>query len=169
MFQLFEGEVPLSQLSDDDMEIQRNPTRVSKGPMIFIGHGQSPQWKDLKQHLQDLHNYQVQAYETGARSGHTIRDILEHMLHTSSFAILVLTAEDKMADGKYQARPNVIHETGLFQGVLGFSRVAVLLEDGTEDFSNLQGIHQIRYSKDNIRETYGDILATLRREFGANN
>jgi len=42
----------------------------------------------------------------------------------------------------------------------------VLLEEGTEDFSNLQGIHQIRYRKDNIRETFGEVLATLRREFG---
>ena len=88
------------------------------------------------------------------------------MLIKSSFAILVLTAEDKDESGSFRARQNVIHELGLFQGHLGFSRAIVLLEEGTEEFSNIHGIHQIRYSKGNVRETYGDVLATLHREFG---
>ena len=41
-------------------------------PKIFIGHGGSPQWRDLKDHLRDLHGYEVVAYETGSRAGHTI-------------------------------------------------------------------------------------------------
>ena len=77
-----------------------------------------------------------------------------------------MTAEDKTADGGMRARQNVIHEIGLFQGRLGFSRAIVLIEGDTELFSNLQGVHQLRYSPGNIKETYGDILATLRREFG---
>jgi predicted nucleotide-binding protein len=63
-------------------------------------------------------------------------------------------------------RQNVVHEAGLFQGRLGFSRAIVLIEEGIEDFSNLQGVHQIPYTKGNIKETFGDVLATLRREFG---
>jgi len=77
-----------------------------------------------------------------------------------------MTGEDKDAEGKLRARENVIHELGLFQGHLGFSRAIVLLEEGTEEFSNIHGIHQIRYSKGNIKETFGEVLATLRREFG---
>lgn len=56
-------------------------------------------------------------------------------------------------------------ELGLFQGKLGFARAVVLLEEGTEEFSNIHGIHQIRFAKGRIKETFGDILATLRREF----
>jgi hypothetical protein len=41
----------------------------------------------------------------------------------------------------------------------------MLLEDGTEEFSNIHGIQQIRYSKNAINETYGEVLATLKREF----
>jgi predicted nucleotide-binding protein len=135
-------------------------------PVVFIGHGRSGQWRDLKDHLQDQHGYQIQAYEIGARAGHVIRDILEEMLTKSSFAVLVMTAEDEMLDEQFRARQNVVHEIGLFQGKLGFSRAIVLVEEGVEVFSNLQGIQQIRFSKGNIRETYGDVLATLRREFG---
>jgi len=122
-------------------------------------------WRDLKDHLQDKHGYSIEAYEVGARAGHTIRDMLEQMLSSSSFAILVLTAEDETSNGKFLARQNVIHETGLFQGRLGFNRAIVLLEKGTEEFSNIHGIEQIRFSKNNIKETYGEVLATLKREF----
>jgi predicted nucleotide-binding protein len=139
--------------------------QVKLKPSIFIGHGRSGQWRELKDHLTDKHDYQIIAYETGARAGHTIRDILDEMMAKSSFAILVMTAEDELADGKKQARPNVIHETGLFQGKLGFSRAIVLLEEGAEEFSNLFGVQQIRYNRNNIKETFGDVLATLKREF----
>jgi hypothetical protein len=47
---------------------------------------------------------------------------LETMLGEAAIAFLVLTAEDEQKDGKVQARMNVIHEVGLFQGRLGFSR-----------------------------------------------
>lgn len=138
---------------------------VPQPPIVFIGHGHSEQWRDLKDHLQDKHGYQIEAYESGARAGHTIRDILEDMVTKSSFAILVLSAEDEQPDGKYRARQNIIHEAGLFQGHLGFSRAIMLLEEGVEEFSNVQGVQYIPFSKGNIKETYGEVLATLRREF----
>jgi predicted nucleotide-binding protein len=123
-------------------------------------------WRDLKDHLQDKHGYQVEAYETGARAGHTIRDILDDLASTASLAFLVHTAEDEQADGTHRPRQNVVHETGLFQGRLGFSRAIALIKEGTEQFSNLQGIDQIRFT--NIKETFGEILAVIRREFGDN-
>ena len=38
--------------------------------------------------------------------------------------------------------------------------------ESTEDFSNIDGVNQIRYTKGNIKETFGDVLAVLKREFG---
>jgi predicted nucleotide-binding protein len=134
-------------------------------PKIFIGHGGSSQWRDLKDHLHDLHKYEVVAYETGERAGHAIRDVISEFLDSSSFAILVMTAEDRTEEGNYRARQNVIHEIGLFQGRLGFSKAIVLKEEGVEEFSNISGIQQIRYSRGKIKETFGDVLAALKREF----
>ena len=149
----------------ESTRLEKPAAPLPPAPTIFIGHGQSPLWRDLKDHLHEQHGYDIEAYEVGARAGHTVRDILEEMLAGSSFALLVMTGEDLDAEGGLHARENVIHETGLFQGHLGFARAIVLLEDGTDEFSNIQGIHQIRFSTGNIRETYGDVLATLRREF----
>lgn len=142
------------------------PKQEAPKPRIFIGHGGSPQWRDLKDHLHEHHDYDVVSYETGSRAGHTIRDVIAEMLDSSAFAILVMTAEDRMDDGTLRARQNVIHEIGLFQGRLGFSKAIVLKEEGTEEFSNINGVNQIRYDSGRIKETFGAVLAVLKREFG---
>jgi predicted nucleotide-binding protein len=163
IFNIFESNMDRCKLPP------RSKEEIQTKLTIFIGHGGSSQWKELKDHLSDKHGYEIEAYEVGSRAGHSIRDILEDMLTKSSFAILVMTGEDRDEQGNFRARQNVIHELGLFQGRLGFSRAIVLLEEGTEEFSNIQGIHQIRYGRGNIKETFGDVLATLRREFRKDN
>ena len=65
------------------------------------------------------------------------------MLDAAAIALIVMTAEDEQVDGKLRARMNVIHEAGLFQGRLGFSKAIVLLEEGCEEFSNISGLGQI--------------------------
>jgi predicted nucleotide-binding protein len=146
-------------------ELPPEPEPARPAPTVFIGHGRSGAWRDLKDHLHEKHGYRVEAYETGARAGHTIRDVLEDMIEKSSFAVLVMTGEDEQLDGQIRARQNVIHEAGLFQGRLGFARAILLLEEGVEEFSNVQGVQYIRFSRDNVKETFGEVLATLRREF----
>jgi predicted nucleotide-binding protein len=69
------------------------------------------------------------------------------MLDAAAIAFLVLTAEDETADGKMQARMNVVREAGLFQGRLGFSRAIIMLEEGCEALSNIEGLGQIRFPK----------------------
>lgn len=138
-----------------------------KNVTIFIGHGRSRLWRDLKDHLQDMHHFKVEAYETGARAGYTIQEVLKDMSTKASIALLVHTAEDVDREGKEHARENVVHETGLFQGKLGFKRAIVLLEEGTNEFSNIAGLQQIRFQKGNIKEVFGEVLAVLKREFGS--
>ena len=163
VFSIFERHANASRIPEPPPPLLPPPER----PKIFIGHGNSPLWRDLKDQLQDKHNYEVIAYEVGARAGHEIRDVLQDMLSKSSFAILVMTGEDETKKGEFHPRLNVVHELGLFQGHLGFSRSIAILEDGTQEFSNINGVQQIRFSKGNIKETFGDILATLNREFSA--
>ena len=160
VFQIFDSEENSCQLEPLEEESTVNP------PVVFIGHGHDLQWRELKDHLQDKHNFEVDAYEVGARAGHSVRDIIQEMLDKSSIALLVMTAEDCMEDGTMRARQNVVHEAGLFQGHLGFTRAIMIVEKGVEDFSNISSIEQIRFSQGNIQEAFGDIVATLNREFG---
>jgi predicted nucleotide-binding protein len=86
------------------------------------------------------------------------------MVEDAAIAFLIMTAEDEQADGKLHARMNVVHEAGLFQGKLGFTKAIVLLEEGCEEFSNIQGLGQIRFPKGNIKAAFEDVRQVLERE-----
>jgi predicted nucleotide-binding protein len=86
------------------------------------------------------------------------------MMNHAGIALLVLTAEDETADGKERARQNVVHEAGLFQGRLRFARAIVLLEEGCEEFSNIQGLGQIRFPPDRISAAFEEVRRVLERE-----
>ncbi|WP_268745919.1 TIR domain-containing protein [Pectobacterium brasiliense] len=89
---------------------------------------------------------------------------LQQMLDNASIAFLVMTAEDEQQDGNRHARMNVIHEVGLFQGRLGFKKAIILLEDGCEEFSNINGLGQIRFPAGNISAKFQEIREVLERE-----
>ena len=158
IFNIFDANIEKCKLPEIPIEEVIKPT-------IFIGHGHNNQWRDLKDHLHEKHDFEVEAYEIGARGGLTVQEVLDEMLTTSSFALLVFTGEDEDAQGEMHARENVIHELGLFQGRLGWRRAIILLEEGVKEFSNIQGVNTIRFEKNAIREVYGEVLATIRREF----
>ncbi len=161
----FEEAAPMNRLPDPKPIPKPSPS-PPVSPKIFIGHGHTGLWRELKDHLTDKHGFDVVAYEVGARAGHTIRDILDDMLTKSSMAFFVLTGENCDAAGLMHARENVIRETGLFQGRLGFARSIVVLEEGTVEFSNIHGIANFGSQKGNIKEVFGDVVAVIRREFG---
>ena len=89
---------------------------------------------------------------------------LAQLLNDSCFAFLIMTAKDELRDDDYQARMNVIHEVGLFQGRFGFEKAIILLEEGCKEFSNIAGLGQIRFPKGNISVVFEEIKRVLERE-----
>lgn len=134
------------------------------GTNVFIGHGRSRMWKDLKDFIQDRMRLPWDEFNRVPVAGTTNVARLAQMLDEAAIAFLVMTAEDEQADGKQHARQNVIHEAGLFQGRLGFERAILLVEDGCEEFTNVQGLGQIRFPKDEISAVFEDIRRVLERE-----
>jgi predicted nucleotide-binding protein len=129
-----------------------------------IGHGRAPIWRELKDFIEDRLHLPVDEFNRVSAAGMPITARLSEMLAGATFAFLVMTAEDEQADGKVRARENVVHEVGLFQGRLGFNRAIVLLEEGCEEFSNIQGLGQIRFPRGNINAKFEEIRAVLERE-----
>ncbi|BCH67451.1 hypothetical protein RvVAT039_pl02840 (plasmid) [Agrobacterium vitis] len=141
-------------------------TRVSSlvGTNVFIGHGRSPVWRELKDFVEGRLHLPSDEFNRVPVAGMSNITRLNEMLESAAFAFLVLTAEDEQSDGKLNARMNVVHEVGLFQGRLGFMRAIVLLEDGCEEFSNIQGLGQIRFAKGNLAGVFEEIRMVLERE-----
>jgi len=137
---------------------------MSAGRKVFIGHGRSPLWRELKDFLKDHLSLEWDEFNRTPTAGITTVERLEEMLNNSAFAFLVMTAEDEHDDKQRHARQNVVHEVGLFQGHIGFRRAIVLLEDGCSEFSNIVGLSQIRFPSGNIGACFEDIRRVLNRE-----
>lgn len=148
------------------MRKQRKKKRydATVGTNVFIGHGGSPAWKDLKDFIQDRLGLPWDEFNRVPVAGVTNIARLSEMLDSAAIAFLVMTGEDEQLDGSLHARMNVVHEAGLFQGRLGFTKAIVLLEEGCEGFSNIEGLGQIRFPKGNIKASFEEIRRVLERE-----
>ena len=134
------------------------------GTRVFIGHGRSHCWRDLKDFISGRLKLVCDEFNRVVTAGYTIPERLKEMLEQASIAFLVMTAEDEQVDGKLHARMNVIHEVGLFQGKLGFRKAIILLEEGCEKFSNIHGLVEIRFPKGDIRAVFEEIREVMERE-----
>jgi len=134
------------------------------GTNVFIGHGRSAVWRDLKDFVKDRLRLPYDEFNRIPVAGITNIGRLSEMLDAAACAFMIMTAEDEQADGTVQARMNVIHEVGLFQGRLGFTKAIVLLEEGCQEFSNIQGLGQIRFPKGDITAKFEEIRQVLERE-----
>jgi predicted nucleotide-binding protein len=153
------------RMADHLVRMSETDIRPPKsGNPVFIGHGRSPAWRDLKDFLQDRLRLDWEEFNRVPVAGVWTGNRLSSMLDNASMAFLVCTAEDEHADTTQHARENVIHEAGLFQGRLGFERAIILLEEGCAEFSNIHGLGQIRFPKDNISAKFEEIRAVLERE-----
>jgi hypothetical protein len=148
--------------------LKRTEMRAKKseliGTNIFLGHGRSPLWRELKDFIEGRLGRPVDEFNSVPVAGVTTTARLSELLDAAAYAFLIMTAEDEDADGSLHARENVIHEVGLFQGRLGFTKAIVLLEEGCTEFSNIHGLGQIRFPKQNVKAVFEDVRAVLERE-----
>ena len=149
--------------------LKRKQSRLQEGGVsvprkVFIGHGRSPVWRELKDYIEDVLELEVVEFDEVATAGMDIQDRLNQMLKSANFAILVMTGEDKQPDGTLRARQNVVHELGLFQARLGPERSVVLLEQGCEKPSNINGQVLPPFPKGHIKMVFSDVHKALKRE-----
>ncbi|MFF0143325.1 TIR domain-containing protein [Streptomyces sp. NPDC005227] len=131
---------------------------------VFIGHGGSSLiWMQLRDYIEGPLKLQHEEFNRVSQAGRFSGPRLVEMLDNSEFAFLIMTAAEEV-DGKSRARQNVVHEAGLFQGRIGFDRAIILLEEGCEDFSNIDGLTHIPFPKGNIKASFHEVREALARE-----
>jgi hypothetical protein len=137
---------------------------IPKEPCIFIGHGHSPLWRELKDFIADRLRLPWTEFNSEEPAGYETTERLQIMLSQATFAFLIMTAEEEHKDTTVHARPNVIHEIGLFQGRLGLRRAIVLLEEGCSEFSNIRGLTYIKFPRGDISARFESVRNVLERE-----
>lgn len=136
----------------------------NEGSRVFIGHGQSLIWRELKDFIKDRLHLPWDEFNRQTVAGYMTFERISEMLDSACFAFLIMTAEDQHSDETVHARQNVVHEVGLFQGRLGQKKAIILLEEGCSEFSNIIGITQIRFPKNRISAVFEDVRRVLERE-----
>lgn len=158
------GQIAGKAASHLERKAKRNVRDARIGTNVFIGHGRSSAWRELKDFIQDRLRLPWDEFNRVPVAGVTNQARLSEMLDAAAVAVVIMTAEDETAEGQMQARMNVIHEVGLFQGRLGFTKAIVLFEEGCQEFSNIQGLGQIRFPAGNIAACFEEVRRVLERE-----
>lgn len=92
-----------------------------------------------------------------------ILDKFEDEASVCSFAFALFSKDDELIkpnEKYFQARPNVIFESGWFTSRLGKDRIVLLLQNDVKIHSDLEGISRIQFDL-NIEEKYKDIRNEL--------
>ena len=155
---------PAEELPNNTQQAVNNPPINNENKKYFIGHGGSPEWRELRDFLEKTLKLPYEEFNRIPQAGKITSIRLKEMLESCCMAFLIMTGEDEHTNGTLHARGNVIHEIGLFQAQLGYERAIILLEEGCEIFSNIQGITYIPFPKGSIRAAFEDIRAVLERE-----
>jgi predicted nucleotide-binding protein len=106
-----------------------------KSEKIFIVHGHNEEMKLTAARLIEKLGLKPIILHEQPNKGRTIIEKFERLTQDISFAIVLLSADDEKADGKYQARQNVILEWGYFIAKLGRENVVALYDESTESDS----------------------------------
>lgn len=127
---------------------------------VFIGHGGDTKWEVVRDFI-DAAGYDTTYFEGDDRIGRTTFEVVEQMISEASVAVVVMTGVDVLTDGRNLARQNVIHELGFSHARLGQRNTLILLEDGTDEPSNIAGVTQIRFPNGDANRTKVELLAAL--------
>lgn len=108
-----------------------NKQRV-KTDKVFIVHGHNNEMKlAVARTIEQLGLQPIILHEQ-PNKGRTIIEKFESLSENVSFAIVLLSSDDTMSDGKHRARQNVIFELGYFIAKLGRENVVALYDTSTE-------------------------------------
>ncbi len=132
---------------------------------VFITHGRAPEWREVQAYVEkDLQIPTLELAQEPSR-GRTILQKLNEESERCSYALIVMTGEDKTEEGQLRARENVIHEVGYFQGRFGLASVCLLHEEGVNIPSNIHGLVYIPFPRGMVSAAFGALAREIRAAF----
>jgi len=148
-----ETEVELRSTNTATQSLNSEATTKSQpSKKVFIVHGRNDNLKNqVTRYIENLDLTAIILHEQ-PNEGRTIIEKFEAHANETSFAIVLLTADDvgglsgtPQENMKPRARQNVIFELGYFFGLLKRKHVCALYEDGVELLSDINGIAYVPF------------------------
>lgn len=140
-------ELDLRSPADSAPPVGPRPPVDSPGAPIFVVHGRDDARKhELLRLLDRTTDRDPIVLHEQPNRGATILEKFERHAQAAGFAVVLLTADDEgrlhsdTAPPRARGRQNVVLELGVFLGLLGRSRVAVLVDHEVERPSDLDGL-----------------------------
>jgi sugar/nucleoside kinase (ribokinase family) len=161
----FEGHADFPDLTHGFFQSAERPPpqrRPSRNAGVFIAHGAGTQWEAVRRFLEQecgVTVYSLPADQRGAELAQTMR----HHLSRCDFGVCLLTSAADHGDAS-RAEQGVVHQAGILQGRYGFRRVAILVEEGCETFSNVAGLIRLDFPAGHVDSTFWQLERMLRRE-----
>jgi len=141
---------------------QASPPPAGNNVFIIHGHDETNALR-LRNLLKEQFGLNPILMKRNPGMSRALLEKFEDLASTSSMAFAVITPDDEIVNhgpAYFQARSNVIFEAGWFVGRLGIARVCLLLKDGTNVQSDIDGISRIPF-RDNIEEKVLEIKREL--------
>lgn len=154
----FSGHSRFPDLTRGFLQVKEKSAAPTGGNAVVLAHDGDPQWDVVEQFLG---NAGVPAVVMSPHDeGLMPSSLMTQQLHRASFAICVLRP------GESGSRPDdrLVHYVGFLQGRYGFSRVAVLAEEGTAEFSNISGLLRLDFRPRRVEQAFVELDRMLRRE-----
>ena len=101
---------------------QRRRKMVASGKTVFIGHGQAPAWRELKDLLKDRLHLSVEEFNSSSIAGIPTATRLEELLDRAAFAFLVMTRRMSSLTGDSVRAKTWSMRLGYFKVGLAFGR-----------------------------------------------
>ncbi|MDG1153612.1 MAG: nucleotide-binding protein [Alphaproteobacteria bacterium] len=134
-------DISMDQTSDFTNQ-QQSPNKK-----IFIVHGHDTALKSEVARFLEKGDLEPIILDEQKNNGKTIIEKFEAHTNQCSYAIILLTKDDIGGENhtslNKRARQNVIYEMGYFMGKLGRNKVAIIIDEGIEEPSDIKGISYI--------------------------
>ncbi|MQY28119.1 hypothetical protein NRB56_37020 [Nocardia sp. RB56] len=154
--------VGLPDLGDGFLQ-QRDRPPVTGVRRVLILHDENPQWQDVQRFLERRCGLETDQLGPADFDAGGFEAAVGGPLSRCGFAVCILSARDSV-HGFRQPSQAIVHQVGILQGRYGFGRVAILVEDGCDLFTNLSGLIRLEFPRGRVEAKFLELHRMLLRE-----
>ena len=143
--------LPLIKCTIEESALPITPKDEKLSNRIFIVHGHDGELKEKVARTLTLLGLEPIILHEQADGGRTIIEKFEEYAKDVNFAVILLTADDKIEGTEsFRARQNVVFEMGYFMGALGRDHVMCLVQENVETPGDIDGVVYTNIDKNGI-------------------